>query len=465
MGRKSTKKKSAGRGKRKKKGVSGDEQPSSDTGHPTSEADVPRSKGQHLSAKLTGGPADVENVVSCDGCGEWGPCPELCTRCGLSAYCGRPCHDEAEKRHGALCEFIEKKAAAERKKGQEKAKWRERKHLSTGKKCDLCHEDAADAVSFPDCDHTFCRGCLVRYQGTATRHGRSNACPPCPRERRRSELKIDTAVCLLSVARKYDKGSGKMKQTDMQWHVYWSIYALEETKDVLQYNSSPEVASAHALVQIEALCIAERWDGACAKYGEFIEEQGARVQCWKDNAGLREMYRSDLVQGAREFGTFEEIGMLEKRLGMLKMTDPTIMLEFFRRAAEIMSIYCPKGDKNSIETVSEIFKFSSESTESYNADNESAEVKHDVGTVLANQTSWLYEVGRYADAITAGKKAIRTARYIPGVHIRVARSQKKLGDLVSAKTTIGKSLLYEGKWDKESQVLNQKFWDEIHTQG
>ena len=74
-----------------------------------------------------------------------------------------------------------------------------------------------------------------------------------------------------------------------------------------------------------------------------------------------------------------------------------------------------------------------------------------------------YEMHDYQTAVVMGNMAIKTSRYIVGVHKYVALSQKAKGDIDDAKKTISRAILYEEHWDKDNLQQNKDILRELNN--
>jgi len=81
--------------------------------------------------------------------------------------------------------------------------------------------------------------------------------------------------------------------------------------------------------------------------------------------------------------------------------------------------------------------------------------------VIMGLSRCFYEIGKYDLAIDLGESAIEMNRHFPEVHKYVALSQKALGDIASARTTMKRAVLYETPWDDKNIEANKKMLHEM----
>ena len=86
----------------------------------------------------------------------------------------------------------------------------------------------------------------------------------------------------------------------------------------------------------------------------------------------------------------------------------------------------------------------------------------DAGTVIGTCQTF-YETQRYDDAIKVGNIDYERFRFAPGIHKYVALSQKAKGDVVGAKETISRAILYEKHWDKDNLQKNMQILRELSS--
>ena len=83
--------------------------------------------------------------------------------------------------------------------------------------------------------------------------------------------------------------------------------------------------------------------------------------------------------------------------------------------------------------------------------------------IITGYTRVLYELQKYDEAMEVGNMAIELNRSRPGVHKYVALSQKAMGDIDEAKTSMSRAILYEYHWDKDNMQKNKELLRELNN--
>jgi tetratricopeptide (TPR) repeat protein len=72
-----------------------------------------------------------------------------------------------------------------------------------------------------------------------------------------------------------------------------------------------------------------------------------------------------------------------------------------------------------------------------------------------------YETSVYDKSIAAASAAIEMNPHFPGVYKFKALSQRAIGELDEAITTMTRAVLYETPWDDDNRAVALKLYDEL----
>lgn len=372
--------------------------------------------------------------IECDGpeCNERNP-SKRCSRCRCVYYCSVDCQKRAWKFHKAEChslDFMRRETTEE---------LFDPSHLlsssgsagSTGIKeeCSICLNPIKDPVTLKECKHSFCTACMVAWQARSVMGEQPASCPYCRGKSEDVEQGIiDQATLLLTEA-------NLRKMTDDT-----RIKVREEAAGLLEtLVSMDDVHPQAAFLQAQALISLQDGQRALTAIDRILVGREKRAK----HPTL------ERLAVAAERGDEEERARLQEELIDLyekgEHAPPRSIDE-----DSMPSIYQQQGEAfELLEQWSDAFKSYVNAVQSLH-DPESVSVveQRKIWMALA-RTGFLS--GQYDKAIHASQAAIEMNRHFEGVHMYKGLSEKALGRLDDAISTMNQAVLYETPWDNHKR--------------
>jgi tetratricopeptide (TPR) repeat protein len=391
--------------------------------------------------------------IECDSpvCSNLNP-SKRCSRCHLAYYCSATCQRAHFPEHRNECHDINK--MRELQSGIIQTKKDDVPDATTvddnEKKNDQCFicldEPIQDKYNLPQCGHSFCFGCLQKWQEHIKKSlSRSPklTCPACRADMPDIEKAMNETAMLYAERargkslsddekRKYhEMALAELKKVDESIDIDSRVQALATKTDVLMKLNRP----ADALKALEEM--------------EQVHEDGM-----KNYPEIKRLI--DLMDAAENEGRHEDSDVIIEQLEALKDKNVnTKRLEVHSLYELYLSMGEAKEAMEDWEGARDIYKY-----KLFGMTPERGTPPQE-RRMYMGVSRCLYHLGKYEFAIELGGAAIMMNRHFPQVHKYVALSQKALGNNEDAVRTMAKAVNYETPWDEVNKKIVLEMYDEM----
>jgi tetratricopeptide (TPR) repeat protein len=340
--------------------------------------------------------------------------------------------------------------------------------IAAGKDCAICLDPIVDPYVIPSCKHSFCFGCLTRWQASIKNSAYMNlnmsnkpklSCPAC-----RADTQ-DVEESILTRARMYASRANKMlvndvKQRELRDKAFTELLKLEFSKasrpveDIItMFDAQTEMQ--RLFTRAELLISLKEPEKAKADIERMLEMHELARDNHGDVMDMIQKQESLVSQG--RITEADELGQEIKKFKDEHNTDfmPRHVLDIYAKLGEVEEIM--ERWENAKEFY---FKMLSK------MDDPS------IGTTPPQQRRmWMglsrcaYHLGKYDKALNAGEAAIQMNRHFPAVHKYVALSQKTTGDIDAARVTMARAVAYETPWDEQHKADVLRMYHEMMVDG
>jgi tetratricopeptide (TPR) repeat protein len=339
--------------------------------------------------------------------------------------------------------------------------------IAAGKDCAICLDPIVDPYVIPSCKHSFCFGCLTRWQASIknslySKNKMSNkpklSCPACRADTQDVEESILTRARLYA-SRANNSFLNDVKQRELRDMALTELQKLEFSKE------SRPVGDIITLVDVltEIQRLATRAELLiCLKEPEKAKADIERMLEMHELARANHGDFMDMIQKQESLvsqGRITEADELGQEIQKFKDEHntnfmPHLVFEFYAKLGEVEEIM--ENWENAKEVY---FKMLSKMEDP------------SIGTPPQQRMMWMglsrcaYHLGKYDKALNAGEAAIQMNRHFPNVHKYVALSQKAMGDNDAARVTMARAVAYETPWDEQHKADVLRMYHEMMVDG
>jgi tetratricopeptide (TPR) repeat protein len=395
--------------------------------------------------------------IECDSpvCSNLNP-SKRCSRCHLAYYCSVTCQRAHFSEHRNDCHDINKMRELQSGIIQEQDAVPDATTVEDNDKrntiadqncCFICLDAPQDPYILPRCGHSFCFGCLQKWQEHIKKSlSRSPklTCPACRADMPDIEKAMNETAMLYAERargkslsddekRKYhEMALAELKKVDESIDFESRVQALATKADVLMKLNRP----ADALKALEEM--------------EQVHEEGL-----KNRTEIKRLI--DLMDAAENEGRHEDSDVIVEQLEALKEKDVNMKrLEIH----SLYELYLGMGEAKEAmeewEGARDIYKYKLFGMTQRGTPPQERRMYMGVSRCL-------YHLGKYEFAIELGEAAIMMNRHFPQVHKYVALSQKALGNNEDAVRTMAKAVNYETPWDEVNKKIVHEMYDEMRN--
>lgn len=396
--------------------------------------------------------------IECDSpvCSNLNP-SKRCSRCHLTYYCSVACQRAHFPEHRNDCHdinkmrelqsgIIQKQDAVAVPDATTVDDNDKRNTIADQNCCFICLDAPQDPYILPRCGHTFCFGCLQKWQEHIKKSlSRSPklTCPACRADMPDMEKAMNETAMLYA-----ERARGKSLSDDEKRKYHeMALVELKKVDESIDVESRGQALATKADVLIKLNRPADALKAL--EEMEQIHEEGM-----KNYTEINRLL--DSMDAAENEGRNEDFDVIYEQLEALKEKDVNIKrLEINSLYELYLSMGEAKEAMEDWEGARDIYKY-----KLFGMTPERGTPPQE-RRMYMGVSRCLYHLGKYESAIDLGEAAIMMNRHFPQVHKYVALSQKALGNNEDAVRTMAKAVNYETPWDEVNKKIVHEMYDEM----
>jgi tetratricopeptide (TPR) repeat protein len=326
--------------------------------------------------------------------------------------------------------------------------------IAAGKDCAICLDPIVDPYVIPSCKHSFCFGCLTRWQASIknslySKNKMSNkpklSCPACRADTQDVEESILTRVRLYA-SRANNSFLNDVKQRELRDMALTELQKLEFSEESRPLGDIITLVDVLTEIQrlstrADLLLSLKEPEKAKADIERMLEVHELANEKGGLYMDMRQEQESLVSQGriteADELGQEIQKHQDERNTGFM----PYLAVQYYTNLGEVEEMMEKWENANEI-----YFKMLS------NMQDPSTMIPGQQCMIFMGLSRCAYHLGEYEEAIANGEIAIQINRHLPNVHKFVALSQKAMGDNDAARATMGRALVYETLLDEQHKA-------------